>query len=119
MTPVTRRVSDAQKNRLIFLLRFPPHRIPPRHPIHWIMGVLQQIGTHLRSQRIRLLHPPILARLIAFRIPRHPASLFLLFLFLFLPLGRFSSVTRLIILNRELSRLPKRNHPLRPNILRF
>ena len=45
------------------------------------MRVLQQIGTHLPSQRIRLLHPPILARLIAFRTLRHPESLFLLFLF--------------------------------------
>ena len=81
------------------------------------MRVLQQIGTHLPSQRIRVLHPPILARLIAFRTLRHPESLFLLFLFF--PLGRFRSVTRLIILNRKLPRLPERNHPLRSYILRL
>ena len=64
MTPVTRRIPDAEKNRFVLRLRFPPDRFPPRHPIHRIVGMLQQVGTHLPSQRIRLLHPHTLAPLL-------------------------------------------------------
>ena len=69
MTPVTRRITNTKKNRLILRLRPPPHRIPPRHPIHRIVGVLQQIRAYFPTQGIGFLHPQILARLNPARIP--------------------------------------------------
>ena len=70
MTPVARRIPDAEKNRFILRLRFSPYRFPPRHPIHRIVGMLQQIGTHLPSQRIRFLHQLTLDPLSLRRTPR-------------------------------------------------
>ncbi len=43
MTPVARSITDAEKNRLVFGLRFLQRFRAPGIPIDWVVRVLQEI----------------------------------------------------------------------------
>ena len=59
VTPVTRRITDAQKNRLFLRPRPRKRRFAPRQPRHRILRMLEQIGRFFREERIG--HPAITA----------------------------------------------------------
>jgi hypothetical protein len=50
MAPMASRVTDAEKDRLIFLACFFECFVTPRIPIDWIVGMLLQIWTFLVDQ---------------------------------------------------------------------
>ena len=52
MTPVTRRITDAQQNRLVISFRLAERRFSPRMPIDGIVRVLEQVRTGLVNQRV-------------------------------------------------------------------
>ena len=47
MTPVARRIADAQQNRFVFSLGFDKGILAPRVPVHRVVRVLEQVGTGL------------------------------------------------------------------------
>ena len=52
VAPVTRRVADAQKNRLRLRPRPAKRRFAPRQPIHRILRMLQQVGRLFTDERV-------------------------------------------------------------------
>ena len=52
MTPVTGRIPDRQKYRLVLTPGAGERLVTPRIPIDRILGVLQQVGTRLPSETI-------------------------------------------------------------------
>ncbi len=54
MAPVTGRVTDAQKNRLVFLACPGECRVAPCEPIHGIVRVLEQIGRFFPRETVRM-----------------------------------------------------------------
>jgi len=52
VTPVTGRVADGEKDRLVFLFRAPECLLRPREPVDRVMGVLQQIGAVFARQPV-------------------------------------------------------------------
>ena len=52
MAPVASRITDAEQNRLVFPLGLVQGFLPPGVPVHWIVGMLSQIGTGLVDQSV-------------------------------------------------------------------
>ncbi len=52
VTPVTRRIADAQMNRFLLGSRTLERRRTPRIPFDGVVRVLQQVGTGLRDEMI-------------------------------------------------------------------
>ena len=52
VTPVTGGITDAQEDWSVFAFGFAESLVTPRVPIHWIVGVLKQIGACLMNKVI-------------------------------------------------------------------
>ena len=53
MAPVTRGVSDGEKNRLVLPPRLFKGDVSPGIPVHWIIGVLDKVGALFPYEMIR------------------------------------------------------------------
>ena len=55
VTPVARRVADAQEYRLVFALRARERLFAPRVPVHGVVRVLQKVRARLAREAVRVL----------------------------------------------------------------
>ena len=55
VAPVAGGVADAEQDRLVFRLRAPEGFLPPRMPVHRVVGVLEEVGAGGLDQPVRVL----------------------------------------------------------------
>lgn len=57
LSPVTCGITYGEEDGLVFILRLAEGLLSPRHPIHWIVRVLQEIRGRLPSEEVALAVP--------------------------------------------------------------